>query len=179
MNWEAIGAIAETLGAIGVILTLAYLALQVRQNSRAIRFQSGRESASLIANLATTLTLPDMVESQLRSLGAYPAKVSDGDMVVLENILFSWLIAIQQDYFEYRSGLHSEDWWESKKRLIGFWLTGDIARNWWKTVGRAYWTKSLQWTADCKLHLARPSLSSPSTATESRCYASKKSKEVS
>ena len=36
MNWEALGAIGETVGAIGVILTLGYLALQIRQNSRQI-----------------------------------------------------------------------------------------------------------------------------------------------
>ena len=34
MNWEAVGAVAESLGALGVIVTLAYLAVQVRQNSR-------------------------------------------------------------------------------------------------------------------------------------------------
>ncbi len=33
MNWEAIGAIGELLGAVAVVLTLAYLAVQVRQNS--------------------------------------------------------------------------------------------------------------------------------------------------
>ena len=32
MNWDAIGAIAELLGAIGVIASLIYLATQVRQN---------------------------------------------------------------------------------------------------------------------------------------------------
>ena len=37
MNWEAIGAIAETLGAIGVIASLVYLAGQIRQNTRSIR----------------------------------------------------------------------------------------------------------------------------------------------
>ena len=37
MNWEAIGAIGEVLGAIGVIVTLAYLAVQIRQNTRDIR----------------------------------------------------------------------------------------------------------------------------------------------
>lgn len=35
MNWEAIGAIAELLGAAGVILTLAYLAKQIRISNRA------------------------------------------------------------------------------------------------------------------------------------------------
>jgi hypothetical protein len=36
MNWEAVGAIAEVAGAIAVVLTLAYLAVQIRQNSRLI-----------------------------------------------------------------------------------------------------------------------------------------------
>ncbi len=34
MNWEALGAIAETIGAIGVIGSLLYLALQIRQGNR-------------------------------------------------------------------------------------------------------------------------------------------------
>lgn len=33
MNWDIAGAISEIVGAIGIIVTLAYLALQVRQNS--------------------------------------------------------------------------------------------------------------------------------------------------
>ncbi len=34
MNWEAIGAIGEVVGAIGVIATLGYLAFQIRQNTK-------------------------------------------------------------------------------------------------------------------------------------------------
>ena len=34
MNWEALGAIAELLGAIGVILTLLYLSRQIDNNSK-------------------------------------------------------------------------------------------------------------------------------------------------
>jgi hypothetical protein len=37
LNWEAISAIGEVAGAIGVILSLIYLALQVRADSRARR----------------------------------------------------------------------------------------------------------------------------------------------
>ena len=37
MNWDALGAIAETLGALGVIATLGYLALQIRQNNNQLR----------------------------------------------------------------------------------------------------------------------------------------------
>ena len=40
MNWDALGAIAELLGAIAVFLTLAYLTVQVRQNSKALELQN-------------------------------------------------------------------------------------------------------------------------------------------
>ena len=37
MNWEAIGAKAEIIGATGVILTLAYLGLQIKSNTNTTR----------------------------------------------------------------------------------------------------------------------------------------------
>ncbi len=36
MSWEAIGAIAELVGALAVVLTLIYLAIQIRQNTRSM-----------------------------------------------------------------------------------------------------------------------------------------------
>jgi hypothetical protein len=33
MNWEALGAIGEIVGAVAVVLTLGYLAVQIRQNT--------------------------------------------------------------------------------------------------------------------------------------------------
>ena len=40
MNWEALGAVAELLGAIAVFVTLAYLAVQVRQSNIVTREQA-------------------------------------------------------------------------------------------------------------------------------------------
>jgi hypothetical protein len=40
MNWDAIGAVAELVGAVGVIVTLIYLATQVRQNTKSISTSS-------------------------------------------------------------------------------------------------------------------------------------------
>ena len=37
MNWEALGAIGEIVGAVAVIATLGYLAVQIRQNTRSVR----------------------------------------------------------------------------------------------------------------------------------------------
>jgi hypothetical protein len=40
INWEAVGAIGEIVGAVAVVLTLGYLAVQIRQNTNASRAQS-------------------------------------------------------------------------------------------------------------------------------------------
>ena len=50
MNWEAVGAVAELLGALGVIASLIYLATQVRQNSRLLRASAIQSAASNTAS---------------------------------------------------------------------------------------------------------------------------------
>mgnify|MGYP003300637055 CR=1 FL=1 len=57
MNWEAMGAIGEVVGAIAVVLTLAYLAIQVRQNSNPLDQQNKVEKAK---------TAQDKVEPVMR-----------------------------------------------------------------------------------------------------------------
>ena len=37
MNWEAIGALGETVGALAVLVTLVYLAMQIRQNTKTVQ----------------------------------------------------------------------------------------------------------------------------------------------
>ena len=60
MNWDALGAIAEFLGAVAVFITLAYLALQIRQNTKAVK-SAALDSAIESVNSAR-LTLVDNVE---------------------------------------------------------------------------------------------------------------------
>ena len=48
MNWEAIGAGGEMLGALGVIATLGYLAVQIRQNTRSIKDSAFQEISSSV-----------------------------------------------------------------------------------------------------------------------------------
>ena len=55
MNWDAIGAISEGIGAIAVVVTLAYLGQQVRQNSRLLRSQTDSNAWSHYAESLTVL----------------------------------------------------------------------------------------------------------------------------
>jgi len=76
MNWEAISAIAEIVGAVAVIVTLAYLAVQIRQNSRMIErnAEATRVSAddAVVANFnqwrEMVITNPDPPELFTRGM---------------------------------------------------------------------------------------------------------------
>jgi len=48
MNWDAIGAVGEALGALAVVVTLIYLSTQIRQNSKVI---SLNETAFALQNV--------------------------------------------------------------------------------------------------------------------------------
>lgn len=43
MNWDAISAVGESLGAISVLITLIYLSTQIRQANRVSRFSTSRD----------------------------------------------------------------------------------------------------------------------------------------
>jgi hypothetical protein len=57
VNWEAIGAVGEIVGAIAVVATLFYLASQIRQNTRVSRAEMTKDlmlaSRSAILDLAS------------------------------------------------------------------------------------------------------------------------------
>jgi len=64
MNWTMIGAVGEVIGALGVIITLAYLAKQVGANTRQLRlaaerdiYQANREHLLLLAQDRDLATL--------------------------------------------------------------------------------------------------------------------------
>ena len=66
MNWEAISAIGQVLGALGVIASLIYLGTQVRQNNRASAVAGKLASAQLLRELVDSpITDPTLIDLRL------------------------------------------------------------------------------------------------------------------
>ena len=49
MNWDAIGAIGEIIGALAVVLTLIYLSRQIKENSRHLKLASLTDTNLLVS----------------------------------------------------------------------------------------------------------------------------------
>ena len=63
MNWDAIGAMGEIIGAVAVVVTLAYLIIQIKQNTRGVHAATMQANVSDFNNLNIHLaTTPELAE---------------------------------------------------------------------------------------------------------------------
>lgn len=86
MNWTAVGAIGELVGAAVVVVTLIYLAVQIRQNTRATRAQATASIASEMEHtLLAVAQTGDLADAYLKA--SQQAQLSPVEAV---RLLFWW-----------------------------------------------------------------------------------------
>ena len=103
MNWDAIGAIAEFIGAGAVVLTLIYLSVQLRQNTTAVRHSAERgileDGSTWMYKLAENPELAELYRKGVRG-----EQLSSNDKLrfrLLLNTLFQhWNHAYRVGVFE-------------------------------------------------------------------------------
>ncbi len=72
MDWNAIAAVGEILGAVAVVVTLLYLSKQIRQNSRAVQVAALRDTTAEWKHWSELLaSSPDLAEIVARGNGSY------------------------------------------------------------------------------------------------------------
>jgi hypothetical protein len=72
LDWTAIGAIGEFLGAVAVVMTLLYLAKQIRQNSLAVEVSALRDTTAQWNQWSGILaSSPDLAEIVTRGNHSY------------------------------------------------------------------------------------------------------------
>lgn len=98
MNWDAIGAIAELAGAGGVIVTLTYLAVQLRQNSTLLSASMANAHREA-ANELTILLASDKSAASVFWEGlANRAALSDEDRQQFDAQLTLWFASVLQSF---------------------------------------------------------------------------------
>jgi hypothetical protein len=122
MNWDAIGAVGEIAGAAGVIITLIYLSLQIRQNTRASRItavQTAAESSAKFTELlATDGELCDIFWQGL----ADPDELSGAEFRRFASIINAFLRREAVNYRLFLEGHLPPEDWEARQRNLAILL---------------------------------------------------------
>jgi len=117
VNWDAIGAIAELVGALGVIVSLAYLAIQIRQSTDQSRLNTSAIEATAFQHLLDHHSVMQfkVVEDPalldvLNSKNEAPLDTADGRKFLV------WATALFRSHYNawclMEKGLISKDQWD-------------------------------------------------------------------
>ena len=135
MTLQDLGALGEVVGAVGVVVSLLYLSVQVRQNTRSLRastYQSFSEYfAEFRAMLLAEPRLGLLFGNGLRSFSA----LDEGERVAFDSIMMTFLRGVEVSFYQERNGLLDASFyrgWADEANAIG---RQPGAREWW--VGRA------------------------------------------
>lgn len=138
MNWDAVGAVAELLGALGVIASLLYVGVQVRQNTRSIRASTYdalvRSSAEwlnpLIQDPGLAASFEEAVLGWDRVDDAHRGRI----MYLLTQLFRTW----ENAFFQARQGTLAPSLWSAWQRVIlGYYHRPGI-QEWWRIRRDAY-----------------------------------------
>jgi hypothetical protein len=124
--------IAEVAGAIAVVVSLVYLAVQVRQNTVTIRNSTLHSNTALWSALLAKVAEPGMVEAY--SVGA-TAKRDIDPLLYTQFFLLcrSLFVAFENQYFQYRQGALDKDAYQGYERSISQQLLAFPGfRLWWQ-----------------------------------------------
>jgi hypothetical protein len=154
VNWEALGAVAETIGAVGVIATLVYLSVQVRQNTRAIRAQTYDSFVSQFRNWNEPMRVDSRLAERFHELIEDVESLSPQDQRHAIHVLYDFARLAENLHYQYREGMLSDSVWEGWENLFRAYLSAPGFVWYWENRRGFFdadfneWVDSLRATSD-------------------------------
>ena len=150
MNWDAIGAIGEVLGALGVIATLLYLAVQIRQNTRAVRASTHQGVTDSITGFTETLCSNDELARIWQKGSQSYEDLDDGERFRYNLAMLTLFRRFENTFFQTRAGTLPPEAWEGFRRGLMSILADDGAREAWRLFPERFNPEFREW-ADSEL----------------------------
>ena len=131
MNWDAIAAVAVVAGAITIIVTLAYLALQIRQNTAALQSTATQGAHDQVSEFYRTLsTDPELIMIIARGC-QNPDELSEAELGQFYSFHMLAMFNLQNWYLQTQDKLMDDALLSSWSRIVtGFSGTPGFKQFW-------------------------------------------------
>lgn len=137
-RWNAVAAVASIISAIGVAISVVYLATQVRQSTQLARIDAQRD---VIADLRD-VTLPLVESPELARVFAIGIEdfgaLAPQEQITFLHIAFQFGKAWESAYFYYQNGLVDEETWTAWTHVLASYVSGRGWRTYWSLRGDVY-----------------------------------------
>jgi len=145
MNWNAVAATAEFFGAMGVIASLLYLALQVRQNTRTAEDAAFRGIFSAVNDHLHEMMSSENLPVVLRGLKNFQI-LDSSERFRFDSLMAGYLNLIESSMISNRSMLLSDEAMECwgyylRTRFLSY----DGALSWWEEAQTYFSSQFREW----------------------------------
>jgi hypothetical protein len=135
MNWDIVGAVAELLGAAGVIGSLVYVARQMKSSTLASQVESKLRVTDKMADFQNQLIeYPHLMELMIAGRRNYTSLDRD-QRIQFANLALKACWFLSAAHFMYRKGSIDKDDWHEFRATCLYWASGPGFREWWQTQG--------------------------------------------
>lgn len=138
MNWDAIGAIAELIGAVAVVATLIFLAFQLRANTKSNRATARSATVGWSSSFARSLYQDPTSFKQYQQVMDDPDSADED--VRARVLFFVFEITKMQEvtYLQFRDGVLDQEIWDTAKTQISSNLPRPGYRMFWTALRNLY-----------------------------------------
>jgi hypothetical protein len=138
VNLEAINALAQLIAAIGVIVSLFYLAAQIRQNTRSMRAMMVESLAKSIADVIRPMAEDrDLMRAFHLVVEDWHGATDDDRMRALP-LFFSTFKLFENAWFQQRQGTLEREQWEGWDAYIRMYYHRPGVKDWWRLRRAAF-----------------------------------------
>jgi len=131
INWEAVGAIANLFAAIGVIATLIYLSIQIRQNTKAVRSSSIQNLVQSFSTTAQAAVENEYIVPLLLKANAGPGGLTEEERGRLHFWFIMTFRRFESVYFQRDLGIVDAEVIDGFERSHIAILASKSAQEWW------------------------------------------------
>jgi hypothetical protein len=132
MTLDDLGNIGELVAAVGVIVSLIYLAFQIRQNTRSVKINTFQALAASRTEFAgAVVENPEVSTLLFAGLRDYEALQRD-DRTKFAFLIYKLLAGIENQLFQYGQGELPTDQFEHIRSVIRWYARWPGFHAWWK-----------------------------------------------
>ncbi|MEM8501485.1 MAG: hypothetical protein AAF542_25990 [Pseudomonadota bacterium] len=131
MNWDALGAIAELIGATGVVSTLAYLSVQIRRSTAQARSDAYIKMNDVVREFSFRIADDQELGRLVLSAGKDWDSISTKDQFRVHIYNMQELSVYESYYFMMINGQIDEETYRTREEHIVRRLTAPGGRYWW------------------------------------------------
>ena len=136
--FDTLGNVGDFVGGVGVVVTLVYLAVQIRQNTTSTRTESYQSVVAAISEWTREIgTNPD--SSRIFQTGCLSIdELTESEWVQFNLIMAALVRNLENIHYQYlRSSIDDDAWIGWAKRTHSL-LEPDGAQQWWRAHEEAY-----------------------------------------